>query len=178
MFIQCIMFSVCWDKRSKMWSVTEKHITSRGRNYLKKSHPHPPPLSASELSHGKTNTSALFPPSLPSSPPLPYSPIKKRGHSGGEAGPFDPHAVLPSVFPIQPVWTGISGVDRLSARRDKSPPANCCHIKWRGTSQIEALRLMERGREKKKDSELFLQLLVGFTPLLLLFISWWTLIIC
>lgn len=81
---------------------------------------------------GKLTPHLFFSPSLPSSPPLPSSPIKKRelrGHNAAEAGLFDPHAVLSSVFSIQPVWTGISGVDRLSAQRDKSPPANCCHIK-------------------------------------------------
>ena len=90
------------------------------------------PCPPSEHSHGKTNTSPLFPPSFFSSAPLPSCPIKKRelrGHNGGKAGLFDPHAVLSSVFSIQPVWTGISGVDRPSAQRDKSPPANCCHIK-------------------------------------------------
>lgn len=144
-----------------------------------------PPVS---ILMGKLTPHFFFPPSFPSSPPLPSSPIKKRGlrgHNVGEAGLFDPHAVLSSVFSIQPVWTGISGVDRPSAQRDKSPPANCCHIKWRGTSQIGALRLMERERGRvrgeEKDSKLFLKLLTGFTlitPHSLLNISWWSLVIC
>ena len=108
-------------------------------NSLKKSCP---PVS---FLMGKITPHSFFAPSLPSSPPFPSSPIKNReprGHNGGEADLFDPHAVLSSVFSIQPVQTGIIGVDRLSAQRDKSPLANCSHIKWRRTSHIGALRLM------------------------------------
>ena len=83
---------------------------------------------------GKLTSHFFFPPSFLSSTPLPSSPIKKRelrGHSSGRVGLFDPHAVLSSVFSIQLIWTGISGVDHPSAQRDKSLPANCCHIKMK-----------------------------------------------
>lgn len=161
-----------------------KHYRKTQHLFLMKQIPRRSPAPPVSILMGKLTPHFFFPPSFPSSPPLPSSPIKKRelrGHNGGKAGLFDPHAVLSSVFSIQPVWTGISGVDRPSAQRDKSPPANCCHIKWRGTSQIGALRLMERGRGKKKDSKLFLKLPTGFTqitPQSLLNISRWSLVIC
>lgn len=77
-------------------------------------------------------TPHLFP-LCPLSHACPCFQIKKRERTEepSQASPFDPSAMLSSVFSIQPIWMRISEVHCPSVRTDKSPPANCSHINFK-----------------------------------------------
>lgn len=116
---------------------------------------------------GKLTPHFFLPPFFLSSTPLP-SPIKKRelrGHNSSKASLFDPYAVLSSVFSIQLMWIGISGVDRLSAQRDKSPPANCPHIKIKTDTPNRSPQI-DRGGEGRKGAVSYSLTLITFLYLL------------
>lgn len=106
-------------------------------------------LPPTEHSHEKTTPHFFSLSFFSSNPSFPIKKGKLRADNSGKARLFDPHAVLSSFFAIQFKWVGISGVYRLFAQKDKSPFANCSHIKMKR----DIPNRTERGRGKKIDSE-------------------------